>query len=87
MILCAGSDAKKSAKNMSRLVKLAPSQTPLRQVMQPAHNADFCRLSISKHPANAHNINNFSPLAVQDDYTGGALAWEANRLFYSNPCK
>ena len=67
---------------MSRLVKLAPSQTPLRQVMQPAHNADFCRLSISKHPANAHNINNFSPLAVQDDYTGGALAWEANRLFY-----
>ena len=75
---------------MSRLVKLAPSQTPLRQVMQPAHNADFCRLSISKHPANAHNINNFSPLAVQDDYTGGALAWEANRLFYitcssSNP--
>ena len=72
---------------MSRLVKLAPSQTPLRQGMQPAHNADFCRLSISKHPANAHNINNFSPLAVQDDYTGGALAWEANRLFYSNPCK
>ena len=72
---------------MSRLVKLAPSQTPLRQVMQPAHNADFCRLSISKHPANAHNINNFSPLAVQDDYTGGALAREANRLFYSNPCK
>ena len=67
---------------MSRLVKLAPSQTPLRQVMQPAHNADFCRLSISKHPANAHNINNFSPLAVQDDYIGGALAWEANRLFY-----
>ena len=77
----------KSAKNMSRLVKLAPSQTPLRQVMQPAHNADFCRLSISKHPANAHNINNFSPLAVQGDYTDGALAWEANRLFYSNPCK
>ena len=72
---------------MSRLVKRAPSQTPLRQVMQSAHNADFCRLSISKHPANAHNINNFSPLAVQDDYTGGALAWEANRLFYSNPCK
>ena len=71
---------------MSRLVKLAPSQTPLRQVMQPAHNADFCRLSISKHPANAHNINNFSPLAVQDDYTGGALAWEANRLFYSTIC-
>ena len=75
---------------MSRLVKLAPSQTPLRQVMQPAHNADFCRLSISKHPANAHNINNFSPLAVQDDHIGGALAWEANRLFYitclsSNP--
>ena len=67
---------------MSRLVKLAPSQTPLRQVMQPAHNADFCRLTISKHPANAHNINNFSPLAVQDDYIGGALAWEANRLFY-----
>ena len=42
---------------MSRLLKLAPSQTPLRQVMQPAHNADFCRLSISKHPANAHKIN------------------------------
>ena len=68
---------------MSRLVKLAPSQTPLRQVMQPAHNADFCGLSISKHPANAHNINTFSPLAVQDDHIGGALAWEANRLFYS----
>ena len=72
---------------MSRIVKLAPSQNPLRQVMQPAHNADFCGLSISKHPANAHNINTFSPLAVQDDYTGGALALEANRLFYSNPCK
>ena len=71
---------------MSRLLKLAPSQTPLRQVMQPAHNADFCRLSISKHPANAHNINNFSPLAVQDDYTGRALAWKANRLFYSTIC-
>ena len=56
---------------MSRLVKLAPSQTPLRQVMQPAHNADFCRLSISKHPANAHNINTFSPLTVQDDHIGG----------------
>ena len=42
---------------MSRLLKLAPSQTPLRQVMQPAHNADFCGLSISKHPANAHKIN------------------------------
>ena len=66
---------------MSRLVKLAPSQTPLRQVMQPAHNADFCVLSISKHPANAHNINTFSPLAVQDDHIGEALAWEANRLF------
>lgn len=67
---------------MSRLVKLDPSQTPLRQVMQPAHNADFCGLSISKHPANAHNINTFSPLTVQDDdHIGGALAWEANRLF------
>ena len=72
---------------MSRLVKLAPPQTPLKQVMQPAHNAYFCRLSISKHPANAHNINTFSPLAVQDDHIGGALAWEANRLFYSNPRK
>ena len=49
--------------------------------------SDAKRLSISKHPANAHNINNLSPLAVQDDYTSGALAWEANRLFYSNPCK
>ena len=66
---------------MSRLIKLAPSQTPLRQVMQPAHNADFCRLSISKHPANAHNINNFSPLAVQDDHIGGAIAILVNNAF------
>ena len=72
---------------MSSPLKLATLQTSLKHVRRSAHNADFCRLSISKHPANAHNINNFSPLAVQDDYTGGALALEANRLFYSNPCK
>ena len=38
---------------MSRLVKLAPLQAPLRHVKQPAHNADFFRLRISKIPANA----------------------------------
>ena len=83
-ILCAVSDAKRY---YSSPLKLATLQTSLKHVRRSAHNADFCRLSISKHPANAHNINNFSPLAVQDDHIGGALALEANRLFYSNPRK
>ena len=46
---------------MSRLVKLAPLQAPLRHVKQPAHNADFFRLRISKIPANhtnPHTSNN-----------------------------
>ena len=29
-----------------------------------SHNADFCRLRISKYPANAHKTNYFSVLVV-----------------------
>ena len=29
-----------------------------------SHNADFCRLRISKYPANAHEINYFSALCT-----------------------
>ena len=53
-ILCAVSDAKRYY--ISPL-KLATLQTSLKHVRRSAHNADFCRLSISKHPANAHKIN------------------------------
>lgn len=59
-ILCAVSDAisqQKSAKSMSSPLKLATLQTSLKHVRRSAHNADFRRLSISKHPANAHKIN------------------------------
>ena len=31
-----------------------------------SHNADFCRLRISKYPANAHEINYFSALFTGD---------------------
>ena len=31
---------------------------------QPAHNADFCQLRISKIPANAHETNCFSSLDI-----------------------
>ena len=47
----------KSAKSMSSPLKLATLQTSLKHVRRSAHNADFRRLSISKHPANAHKIN------------------------------
>ena len=53
-ILCAVSDAKRY---YSSPLKLATLQTSLKHVRRSAHNADFCRLSISKHPANAHKIN------------------------------
>ena len=53
-ILCAVSDAKRY---YSSPLKLATLQTSLKHVRRTAHNADFCRLSISKHPANAHKIN------------------------------
>ena len=33
-------------------------------VRQPAHNADFFHLRISKIPANAHKINYFSALCI-----------------------
>ena len=59
-ILCAVSDAisqQKSAKSMSSPLKLATLQTSLKHVRRSAHNADFRRLSISKHPANAHKRN------------------------------
>ena len=49
---------------MSRLVKLAPLQASLRHVMQPAHNADFFRLRISKMPANAQKRNTFPALVI-----------------------
>lgn len=53
-ILCAVSDAKRY---YSSSLKLATLQTSLKHVRRSAHNADFRRLSISKHPANAHKIN------------------------------
>ena len=53
-ILCAVSDAKRY---YSSPLKLATLQTSLKHVRRSAHNADFRRLSISKHPANAHKIN------------------------------
>ena len=53
-ILCAVSEAKRY---YSSPLKLATLQTSLKHVRRSAHNADFCRLSISKHPANAHKIN------------------------------
>lgn len=53
-ILCAVSDAKRY---YSSPLKLATLQTSLKHVRRSAHNADFCRLSISKHPANAYKIN------------------------------
>ena len=31
-----------------------------------SHNADFCRLRISKYPANAHERNYFSALVIDD---------------------
>ena len=31
-----------------------------------AHNADFCRLRISKYPANAHERNYFSTLGIDN---------------------
>ena len=51
---------------MSRLVKLAPLQAPLRHVKQPAHNADFFRLRISKIPANAQKRNAFPARPLPD---------------------
>ena len=53
-ILCAVSDAKRY---YSSPLKLATLRTSLKHVRRSAHNADFRRLSISKHPANAHKIN------------------------------
>ena len=53
-ILCAVSDAKRY---YSSPLKLATLQTSLKHVRRSAHNAEFRRLSISKHPANAHKIN------------------------------
>ena len=53
-ILCAVSDARRY---YSSPLKLATLQTSLKHVRRSAHNADFRRLSISKHPANAHKIN------------------------------
>ena len=53
-ILCAVSDAKRY---YSSPLELATLQTSLKHVRRSAHNADFCRLSIPKHPANAHKIN------------------------------
>ena len=49
---------------MSRLVKLAPLQTSLRHVKQPAHNADFFHLRISKIPANAPESKYVSALDI-----------------------
>ena len=51
---------------MSRLVKLAPLQASLRHVKQPAHNADFFRLRISKMPANAQKRNTFPARPLPD---------------------
>ena len=51
---------------MSRPLKLAPLQTSLRHVRRSAHNADFCRLRISKNPANAHETKDFSALMLEE---------------------
>ena len=32
-----------------------------------SHNADFCRLRISKYPANAHKMNYFSALCTGNE--------------------
>ena len=40
----------KSAKSMKKNAKLAPSQTPLRQVAIFLHNADFPHLRVTKLP-------------------------------------
>lgn len=40
----------KSAKSMKKNAKLAPSQTPLRQVAIFLHNADFLHLRVTKPP-------------------------------------
>ena len=53
---------------MSRPLKLAPLQTSLRHVRRSAHNADFCRLRISKNPANAQEMKYFF-------YAGYWLEW------------
>ena len=50
---------------MSRPLKLAPLQTSLRHVRRSAHNTDFCRLRISKNPANAPKTNYFSTLGIE----------------------
>ena len=52
---------------MSRPLKLAPLQTSLRHVRRSAHNADFCRLRISKYPANALEMKYFFTLGI--DYS------------------
>ena len=43
----------KSAKSMKKNAKLAPSQTPLRQVAIFLHNADFPHLRVTKPPPNS----------------------------------
>ena len=49
---------------MSRPLKLAPPPTSLRHVRRSAHNADFCRLRISKNPANAQEMKYFFTLVI-----------------------
>ena len=70
---------------MSRPLKLAPLQTSLRHVRRSAHNADFCRIRISKNPANAQEMKYFFTLVI------GWNGWEKSkiyryglRLYYSN---
>lgn len=49
---------------MEKNAKLAPLQASLRHVKQPAHNADFFYLRISKMPANAQKRNTFPALVT-----------------------
>ena len=57
---------------MSRPLKLAPVQTSLSHVRRSAHNTEFCRLSISKNPANAQEMKYFFTLVI------GWNGWESN---------
>ena len=81
---------------MSRPLKLAPLQTSLRHVRRSAHNADFCRLRISKNPANAQEMKYFFTLVIGWNGFGEIIIrWKRGkskiyryglRLYYDNVC-
>ena len=63
---------------MSRPLKLAPLQTSLRHVRRSAHNADFCRLRISKNPANAQEMKYFFTLVSKYTPLSREVFWHEN---------